>query len=98
MTKEHLESLRSLTQFERCWSVIDSHLELYRKYEALCGKVEPCYARFEKWDDSCDKSDSDSDVCCARYKKWDAHFRPEGLPDGEVWVFSPDGSSWGLGD
>ena len=32
---EHLKSLRSLTQFSRCWHIIDSHLILYKKYLKL---------------------------------------------------------------
>lgn len=35
MTRSHLEHLRGLTQFERCWGIIDSHLALYDQAEAL---------------------------------------------------------------
>jgi len=33
MKIDHLKALRRLTQFERCWAVIDSHLELYEQSE-----------------------------------------------------------------
>lgn len=29
LSKKHLETLRGLTQFERAWHIIDSHLRLY---------------------------------------------------------------------
>jgi len=34
LTKSHLQAMRGLTQFERCWTIIDSHLELYKRLES----------------------------------------------------------------
>ena len=30
LSEAHLKTMRGLTQFSRCWSVIDSHLAVYR--------------------------------------------------------------------
>ena len=35
LTEKHLETLRSLTQFTRCWHIIDSHLILYNQHAEL---------------------------------------------------------------
>jgi hypothetical protein len=35
MNENHLKHLRGLTQFERCWTVIDSHLKLYKMFDEL---------------------------------------------------------------
>ena len=34
LSKRHLETLRALTQFERAWHIIDSHLKLYDELKA----------------------------------------------------------------
>lgn len=47
MSRRHLETLRGLTQFERAWSIIDSHLRLIDELKAersanklLCKEIE----------------------------------------------------------
>lgn len=35
MTESQLKHLRGLPQFERCWGVIDSHLKLYERFNAV---------------------------------------------------------------
>ena len=34
-TKRHLETFRSLTQFSRCWGIIDSHLRALDRIKNL---------------------------------------------------------------
>ncbi len=40
MSEKHLKHLRGLTQFERCWSIIDSHLKLYSIFNRLKNKIK----------------------------------------------------------
>jgi len=35
LSKEHLETFLSLTQFSKCWGIVKSHLILYEKYKKL---------------------------------------------------------------
>ena len=39
LTKSHLQAMRGLTQFERCWTIIDSHLALYDSLERLSKRM-----------------------------------------------------------
>jgi hypothetical protein len=48
LTKSHLKALRSLTQCDRCWAVIDSHLMLYDILEGHASKTKEKTARTSK--------------------------------------------------
>ena len=39
LTKPHLQTMRGLTQFERCWIIIDSHIALYDSLERLSKRM-----------------------------------------------------------
>ncbi len=39
MEERHLKSLRTLTQFERCWTIIDSHLKCIEENKKLKAKL-----------------------------------------------------------
>jgi len=45
LTKSHLQAMRGLTQFERCWTIIDSHLALYDSLERLSKRMSESVER-----------------------------------------------------
>lgn len=49
-----LKSMRGLTQFERCWGIIDSHIELYKRYKAIRERESELALIAARWEAICD--------------------------------------------